>query len=155
MQELSRVTVSGAVEGDYLIRESHGNGILEIVPVPDDGLPTVASLEQTCSACPSQWEGQLDDGRWMYARYRGGYLSIRLGDSLDEAISARGPDALFESQCGDCLDGFMETDELRRHLVGLLHFPEDLKVAGEPDWSAPLDTSWLKKLTQKPPPDAD
>lgn len=142
------MTVCGAVEGEYLIRDSRSNGILEIVPVPDDRLPTVVSLEQTCSACPSQWEGQLDDGRWLYARYRGGFLSIRLGDSLDEAISAYGPDALYESQCGDGLDGFMETDELRRHLAGLLHFPEDLEVTGEPDWSAPIDTDWLKKLRQ-------
>lgn len=136
MREMSRVSLSGAVEGDYLIRESHGNGILELVPVPDGGVPAVVSLHQTCPACPSQWEGRLDDDRWLYARYRGGYLRVGLGATLDDAIDAHGPDALYEWHGGDCLDGLMETAELRDHLAGLLHFQDDLQVEGEPDWDA-------------------
>lgn len=143
MQEVGRISVSGAVEGDYLIRQSDANGILEIVPAPDEGLPTVVSLTQTCSACPSQWEGQLNDGRWLYARYRWGHLSVGLGGSLDEAVGARGPEALYEASCGDGLDGCMDTGELRRHLLGLLHLPDDLQVQGEPDWTTPRSLDWL------------
>lgn len=36
----------------------------------------IEHLTQTCGACPSQWEGELEDGRMLYIRYRWGYLSI-------------------------------------------------------------------------------
>ena len=34
--------------------------------------------KQTCSACPTQWEGRLKDGREFYFRYRHGYASLEL-----------------------------------------------------------------------------
>jgi len=47
------------------------------------------SLIQTCRAAPSQWEGQLEDGRVVYIRYRWGSLQVGIGEDLDEAISTR------------------------------------------------------------------
>lgn len=40
----------------------------------------IASLKRTCIACPSQWEGVLEDGRPIYIRFRWGELSVRLGE---------------------------------------------------------------------------
>ena len=40
---------------------------------------------------PSQWEGQLDDGRPVYVRYRHGWLSVQfgpVGEDIDSAVSA-------------------------------------------------------------------
>ena len=39
-------------------------------------MPTIKHLEQTCFACPSQWEGETTDGKYIYIRYRWGYLSV-------------------------------------------------------------------------------
>jgi hypothetical protein len=36
----------------------------------------LTSIEQTCLACPSQWEGKLKSGRMIYVRYRWGTLNI-------------------------------------------------------------------------------
>ena len=36
----------------------------------------VATYEQTCFACPTQYQGQLRDGTWFYFRYRYGTASL-------------------------------------------------------------------------------
>lgn len=149
MEGIARITVIGDFEGDYLVRDERKNGILEIVPIPAEPLPALVELTQTCSACPSQWEGRLDDGRWLYARYRGGYLRVGLGKDLDQAVRAYGEEALLERHEGDGFDGIMDTEELRRHLVGLIRFPDGLKVEGEPDWDAPVSFEWLEDLRRK------
>lgn len=38
-------------------------------------------LEMTCSACPSQWQGKLTDGRTFYARYRWGIMRVDIDGS--------------------------------------------------------------------------
>jgi hypothetical protein len=48
---------------------------------------TITELQQTCVACPSQWEGRLADGRALYIRYRHGYLRANAADTRDGAIS--------------------------------------------------------------------
>lgn len=55
------------------------------------------SLEMTCGACPSQWEGTTEDDEYFYVRYRWGGLRIdingetihrdTLGDGLDGVCS--------------------------------------------------------------------
>jgi hypothetical protein len=97
-----------------------------------NGPPKVAALTNTCIACPSQWEGALDDGRAVYARYRYGGLSVGIGKDIDEAVRKGMSDqALYASDVGDGLDGFMDFKELKAHLHGLLEFPADLVVDEE------------------------
>lgn len=36
----------------------------------------IKKLTKTCEACPSQWEGEFEDGSPVYIRYRWGYLSV-------------------------------------------------------------------------------
>lgn len=132
MDRLPRISVSGDIEGDYVVLAHRAGGALRIAPVPTDGLPAVTSLKKTCTACPSQWEGSLDDGRVLYARYRWGELSVGLGERIEDAIDSSGSDeALFCEHVGDGLDGFMAFEELRAHLYGLLDFPANLEVEGE------------------------
>jgi hypothetical protein len=76
--------------------------------------------------------GHLKDGRAVYARYRHGYLSVGVGDDVDEAVHNSTSDrALYADYAGDGLDGFIDFEELAIHLHGLLEFPADLVVENE------------------------
>lgn len=63
--------------------------------------PTARSLEMTCGACPSQWEGETVDGSRIFIRYRYGILTV----SIDGERVLRG-------EIGDRLDGAMSTEKM-------------------------------------------
>jgi hypothetical protein len=137
MNKLARVRLSGDISGDYIVIQQRAGGVLQVAPEQPKGLPKVVALEKTCFACPAQWDGILEDGRAIYARYRGGALSVGIGEDVDEAIENGWTDqALFADYVGDALDGFMDIEELKTHLYGLLEFPTDLIVKNErePEW---------------------
>lgn len=137
MDKPPRITLSGELEGDYVVLAQRGNGSLLIAPLPAGGAPVVMALKQTCPACPAQWEGTLEDGRSLYARYRGGGLSVGVGDDIEGAVrNSWSEEAFYFEHVGDGLDGFMDFAELRTHLYGLLDFPEELEVEGERGWGA-------------------
>ena len=75
----------------------------------------VNSLKQTCMACPSQWEGHLKDGRMFYARYRWGWLSIKVSkkptNDVDMTMGENG-DLVYYEPLGDEYDGILEQSEL-------------------------------------------
>ena len=48
----------------------------------DEAMITIKQIKNLHTACPSQWEGETDDGQDVYVRYRGGELSIEIGDSF-------------------------------------------------------------------------
>lgn len=68
-------------------------------------------LEQTCWACPSQWEGKTDEGKYVYVRYRWGILSVGFGKDEWAAVD----DSKSIGQYGDWLDGVMTTEEMLEH----------------------------------------
>lgn len=71
----------------------------------------LAKLERTCIACPSQWDGILEDGREVYIRYRYGQLRVNIGNpTLIEPVFNN--ELLVDKQLGDDLDGVMETGEM-------------------------------------------
>lgn len=148
MDKPPRITLSGELEGDYVVLAQRGNGSLLIAPLPAGGAPVVMALKQTCPACPAQWEGTLEDGRSLYARYRGGGLSVGVGEDIGAAVkNGRAEETLFFEHVGDGFDGSMTFEELKGHLQGLLEFPEDLEVEGERDWSAePIGVAWPDEL---------
>lgn len=78
----------------------------------------VVVLRQTCEACPSQWEGTLEDGRALYVRYRYGFLSFRLspGPTEDVYDAVRGEE-VWGQQVGDGLDGDMDTETMKKHAL--------------------------------------
>jgi hypothetical protein len=148
MDRLLSISISGELEGDYVVLAERGNGSLLIAPVPAGGAPVVVAMKQTCSACPSQWEGELEDGRALYVRYRWGELSAGVGEDIGAAVkNGRAEETLFFEHVGDGLDGSMTFKELKGHLQGLLEFPNELVVEGERDWSTEkIDVKWLDEL---------
>lgn len=78
-------------------------------------MTAVATLEHTCEACPSQWEGTLDDGTHFYVRYRGARLRIGFGPSVDAAVDRAcnsTPDFVKVRDDVHRLHGFMTWDEV-------------------------------------------
>ena len=72
----------------------------------------VTEVEQTCWACPSQWEGTTAGGQYVYARYRFGRLTV----------SCEGRE-VFAKTAGDEWDGVLGYDELKAHTGGVLVWP--------------------------------
>jgi len=71
--------------------------------------PVVVELEQTCDGCPAQWQGRTADGRYVYVRYRWGWLQVGFGATFDEAI---GDETILE-RLGGSYDGYLTYEELR------------------------------------------
>jgi len=129
ISERARVRLSGDIEGDYVVLRRRAGGALHIAPAEAGGRLKVIALKSTSIACPSQWEGNLEDGRAIYVRYRHGALSIGVGGDIGEAVrNSSSNHALFSEYVGDGLDGFMDLEELKRHLYALLEFPAELVV---------------------------
>jgi hypothetical protein len=82
----------------------------------------LVELRMTCSACPSQWEGRLADGRYIYARYRWGHLTVGSGATIGDAVNSYSD--LYEGEHGDGLDGVMGTDSMLLH-AGLTYRGSD------------------------------
>lgn len=82
----------------------------------------VVWLAQTCGGCPAQWEGQIEDGRVLYVRYRYGRLTIQQSaQPSDDLLDAVGGEFLMDESTGGEWDGWMEEAEMLRYLerVGL------------------------------------
>jgi hypothetical protein len=98
----------------------------------------VKAFQRTCIACPSQWEGQLEDGRWFYARYRWSSFCFGVGATLQLALEdwhKREPDAADDE---DHFGGFMGdstmVERMRKH-----GFEIDIKNLA----TAPVEEDWL------------
>ena len=74
--------------------------------------PKIVSLETTCSACPSQWEGVTKEDEGVYIRYRYGCLTAHV-DGMP----------VFQKDVGDMLSGVMDTEQMKRHLRKTFRFP--------------------------------
>lgn len=88
--------------------------------MPDKAI-VVTVLARTGLSSPSQWEGETSDGRYLYVRYRWGFLSIGIGHSRADSIEHSGN--LFEEQLGHGLDGSLELEELRQATKELIEWP--------------------------------
>jgi len=70
-------------------------------------------LERTCFACPSQWEGELEDGRMIYIRYRWGCLEVSIsGNATDDISDAVKGETIFQEYIGGDYDGVMDNEEM-------------------------------------------
>lgn len=76
----------------------------------------LVNLIKTCNACPEQYEGQLEDGRMVYIRYRHGYGSIRISDAPTSDIyhAVTGKELYGWTGAGD---GWIEGNELEEALA--------------------------------------
>lgn len=69
----------------------------------------ITSLTQTCGGCPSQWDAETVDGKYVYIRYRWGTLNIEVDHQN-----------IFSLNHGDGLDGILAEDKLKlltNHLI--------------------------------------
>ncbi len=73
----------------------------------------ITQIRRTCIACPSQWEGKLNNGNHIYIRYRWGDFTIGEGKTINEAVNNQ----LIHVPYGDSLDGFM----CNKTMVELIH----------------------------------
>ena len=129
MGDLPRITLSGEMDGNYVVLLEHAGGGLRIAPEQRSELPKIVTLRQTSSVAPAQWEGELNDGRVLYAHYRRGQLNVGIGEDRDGAIAnSFSGKTLLTKQLGCELEGAMDFEELRAQLYGLLEFPEGLTV---------------------------
>ena len=69
----------------------------------------VKALKKTTGDCPVQFEGTLEDGRMVYARYRDGLMSVSISAEATKNIydAVRGK-SLFYERVGEQFDGYME-----------------------------------------------
>jgi hypothetical protein len=82
----------------------------------------IVSLKQTCSACPSQWDAQTSDGRYVYIRYRWGMLRVDIAASREAWVDER--TTLCYVPHGDSMAGSLSTEDMKRLLLPLLDFRE-------------------------------
>ena len=86
-----------------------------------------AEVYRTFWACPSQWKGELEDGRAIYIRFRFGKLQVGFGNDISEAIT--NTRVVYTSD--DSWNGFMadeEMIEIVRKKLGI-----EAEVLGEKD----------------------
>jgi hypothetical protein len=85
----------------------------------------IRSLTRTCRACPAQWDGETDDGRKVYVRFRWGRLSIRIGLVGDhsEFAAVRGEE-IFTIDTGGGFNGRLDFSELKAMAGKTLEFPD-------------------------------
>jgi len=86
-------------------------------------MKTATTLTMTCSACPSQWEGTLDDGRNFYIRYRWGYLSLRLSDEVGgDAVS--GTEVFGKTLDSSGWDGCLSESQMKMYTGHVIDWSE-------------------------------
>lgn len=85
-------------------------------------MPTVARVVRTCSACPTQYDVHLTDGRYAYFRYRHGRLSFELfPDDSQEAFYGEPLAYVLEDLSEEDPDGgVMDHEEAIRWMARLL-----------------------------------
>lgn len=86
----------------------------------------VKSCRKTCSACPSQWDIYTTDGKYIYARYRWGGLTLTLNFGQPNSK------IIFSTGVGGGFDGCMSTIELKAITSSILDwsnlYPEKEKL---------------------------
>jgi hypothetical protein len=80
----------------------------------------VAKIEQTCTSCPSQFEGTTSDGKYVYARYRFGTLVVEIDNQ-----------EILSQTVGQPLDGYMPYHDIVKRTEGLIAWPETCKGMSE------------------------
>lgn len=80
-------------------------------------------------ACPYQLEATTSDGKWLYLRYRGGWLRYVVAENSTSWMKSRADSWYdFSKKIGDDFDGFADHDMIYPHLKDLIKFPEDFKI---------------------------
>ena len=84
-------------------------------------IPTIVDLVQTSPRAPSQWEGVLSDGRWLYVRHQRGELSMGVGATLDEALASS---ASLDVEVAGAGESDASWDQVAPHVLARLGRPD-------------------------------
>lgn len=84
---------------------------ITVEDIETGALVVLESLDQTCLACPSQWDARTDLGERVYVRYRWGVLSVDL--TRPHALK---PNRGLDETLGDPFDGVVDFVDIE-HLV--------------------------------------
>lgn len=102
---------------------------MRLTTILGEGRMKLVKLTKTCSGCPAQWEGTLEDGRMVYIRYRWGWLSVSVSESktqyIDAAVVGK---TLFYEAVGPEMHGFLEFEVLAKltgHILDYSDIEED------------------------------
>lgn len=76
----------------------------------------INELEQTCQACPAQWEFYTFDNRPVYVRYRWGFLSVSVGKQCGALPDAIDGTVIIGKELGNSMDGFIEWEQVKEEL---------------------------------------
>lgn len=81
----------------------------------------VTEITKTCNGCPAQWEGTTQDGKYVYARYRWGFLRVSVfSDSSMDGYE----EEIYAEAIGRPFDGEMNYGQLQAYTVGVVEWPE-------------------------------
>lgn len=86
---------------------------------------TIKNIRQTGEGFPSQWEGELQDDRPFYIRYRHGHLYVSVGKKgqiIPRDLCQY--ETIFEWERPDGMNGIMSLEELKEITKEVLIFPE-------------------------------
>ncbi len=86
----------------------------------------VTQVTEMGGACPWQLEGRTDDGRDVYARYRGGRVAVYVGVMWPETKHG-----VFEQRFGEPLNGWLNGATLAALTKGLIEWPDSVVKDGE------------------------
>lgn len=76
-------------------------------------------------ACPFQIDALTDDDRLIYGRYRGGRLTVNIGQTGDfSEYAAVSGERIFFKNVGGTFDGSMSLEEFKNHTKETLDFSE-------------------------------
>jgi len=71
----------------------------------------------TSPACPAQWEGELNDGRMLYIRFRWVCLEIRVSpEPTDNIMEAVNGNVIYNKSISDAYDGSIKLSKVAKIL---------------------------------------
>ena len=83
----------------------------------------IIRIEQTCSACPSQWSMWTESGKYVYVRFRWGNLSCTLFPNEEYNLFSEEAEVVYSKKIGnDDYNGWMDESEMIEHLSSVLDF---------------------------------
>lgn len=104
--------------------------------------PRIVSAVRTCRAWPTQYEGQLTDGRTWYLRYRHSCLWFGAGADITEAVRVACDELAVYREFGRNGGGYLEHAEVDELMPSLLD-----ELLGEGSYSPDLVT-WLRQAIE-------
>lgn len=88
----------------------------------------VKKLIRTIGCCPTQLEGETEDGKFIYIHYRYGTIEVYVSPNEDDFIDH----LVFRKVIGDHYDGYL-TERRLREVLDFIDFPDRIEYVGKWD----------------------